>query len=139
MEIKVVKRDGTAEPLDVGKIHTMVSRVCEGLEDVYPSQVEMSSNIQFYDGITTTDIQEILTKSASDLISLDNPNYQYVAARLRNIQLRKEVWGGETPMLLTSLIKENIERGTYDKDLYSYYTPSEWNYLAELPVASPSA
>ena len=80
--INVVKRDGSVEPLNLDKIHKMVEEACEGLSGVSASQVEMNSGIQFHDGITTENIQEILVRSASDLISLDSPNYQYVAARL---------------------------------------------------------
>ncbi len=79
---KVVKRDGSIQPLDLEKMHVMVEEACKGLAGVSASQVEIQSGIQFYDGITTAEIQEILIKSASDLISVDHPNYQYVAARL---------------------------------------------------------
>ena len=79
--IKVKKRDGSQESINLDKIYTMVECACEGLAGVSPSQ-EIQSGIQFYDGITTAEIQEILVRSASDLIDLDNPNYQFVAARL---------------------------------------------------------
>ena len=91
--IKVIKRDGVTTHLDLEKIHTMVEFACEGLAGVSASQVEINSGIQFYDGITTEEIQQILIKSASDLITLDNPNYQYVAARLLLYGLRKSVFG----------------------------------------------
>ena len=78
----VNKRDGSIEPLNLDKLHVMVEEACEGLAGVSASQVEINSGIQFYDGITTGEIQEILIKSASDLIDLDCPNYQFVAARL---------------------------------------------------------
>ena len=81
--INVKKRNGRGlEPLDIQKIHSMVKYACEGLAGVSESQVEMSSGLQFYDGMSTDDIQQILIKSASDLITLESPNYQYVAARL---------------------------------------------------------
>ena len=76
---KVKKRDGRIESLDLDKMHLMVQEACEGLAGVSASQVEMTSGIQFYDGITTSEIQEILIKSASDLIDLESPNYQFVA------------------------------------------------------------
>ena len=79
--IKVKKRDGSQESINLDKIHTMVECACEGLAGVSPSQVEIQSGIQFYDGITTAEIQEILVRSASDLIDLENPNYQFVAAQ----------------------------------------------------------
>ena len=80
--IKVVKRSGDIEPLNLEKIHLMVECACKDLAGVSASQVEMNSGIQFYDGISTDKIQEILVRSASDLVSLDHPNYQFVAARL---------------------------------------------------------
>ena len=85
---KVVKRDGSIQPLNLEKMHLMVEEACKGLAGVSASQVEIQSGIQFYDGITTAEIQEILIKSASDLISVDNPNYQYVAARLLLFSVR---------------------------------------------------
>ena len=87
--IKVEKRNGSVELLDLEKIHKMVEEACTGLAGVSASQVEINSGIQFYDGITTAQIQEILIKSASDLIDLDHPNYQFVAARLLLLQLEK--------------------------------------------------
>ena len=80
-EIRVKKSNGRGEEdLKLEKIHRMVEYACEGLAGVSESAIEMNANIQFYDGIRTQDIQEILVRSANDLITLDNPNYQYVAA-----------------------------------------------------------
>ena len=92
-EIKVVKRDGRVEDLDLDKIHVMVEAACEGLAGVSASQVEIQSHLSFYDGISTADIQQTLIRSASDLISLEYPNYQYVAARLLLFSLRKSING----------------------------------------------
>ena len=90
-EINVIKRSGASEPLDINKFHVMVEAACEGLAGVSVSQVEMSSHIQFFDGITTEQIQQILVNSASNLIDLEHPNYQFVAARLMLFALRKQV------------------------------------------------
>jgi len=79
---KVRKRSGSLEILDLNKMHKMVEEACKDLAGVSASQIEINSGIQFYDGVTTVEIQEILIRSASDLIDLDNPNYQFVAARL---------------------------------------------------------
>ena len=87
---KVLKRDGQTESLNLEKVHKMTEEACEGLAGVSASQVEIQSGIQFYDGITTAEIQEILVRSASDLIDLDAPNYQYVAARLLLFGLYKQ-------------------------------------------------
>ena len=90
---KVKKRDGRSESLNLEKMHKMVEEACKGLAGVSASQVEIQSGIQFYDGITTAEIQEILIRSASDLIDLDHPNYQFVAARLLLFALRKGLYG----------------------------------------------
>ena len=89
----IVKRDGTKEHLNIDKIHKVVEHACEGLAGVSSSQIEMNANIQFYDGMSTNEIQEVLVRSANDLISLDNPNYQYAAARLLSYGVNKQVFG----------------------------------------------
>jgi ribonucleoside-diphosphate reductase alpha chain len=127
--INVIKRNGRGtEPLNLEKIHEMVRYACEDISGVSESQVEMSSGIQFYDKISTDEIQQILIKSASDLISLENPNYQYVAARLLLFSLRKSLhhrlW--EHPPLLEH-VKKCIDQGVYDKDILVWYTDEEIN------------
>ena len=124
--IKVVKRQGHIEPLDLEKMHKMVELACEGLAGVSASQVEIQSGIQFYDGITTAEIQGILVKSASDLISLDVPNYQYVAARLLLFGLRKNLYGRihEVPTLIDQ-IQRGIDKGIYDADILKKYSKKE--------------
>jgi len=124
--IKVVKRSGQIEPIDLEKMHKMVDAACEGLAGVSASQVEIQSGIQFYDGITTGEIQEILIRSASDLIDLDHPNYQFVAARLLLFSIRKSVYGKmrDLPDLL-SHIKECINRGIYDAEVLDKYGEDE--------------
>ena len=73
--IQVTKRDGTKEPLDIDKLHTVVFYACENITGVSPSEVELKSQIQFFDGVTSKEIQETLIKAAADLISEQNPNY----------------------------------------------------------------
>ena len=68
-EIKVIKRDGIPEPLDLEKMHKVVMFACEGIAGVSASEVELKSHIQFFDGITSVEIQETLIKAAADLIS----------------------------------------------------------------------
>jgi len=131
--IKVKKRDGSTESLNLDKIHLMVECACEGLAGVSPSQVEIQSGIQFYDGITTQEIQEILIRSASDLIELDAPNYQYVAARLLLFSLYKQVfgdgWKNGFPTVAAHLC-EGVTKGIYDKELISKYSDDEWNKIS---------
>jgi len=123
---KVKKRDGRIEPLDLEKMHLMVEEACQGLAGVSASQVEMKSGIQFYDGITTGEIQEILIRSASDLIDLDHPNYQFVAARLLLFSLRKSLYGKmrELPHLETH-VHTCVSKQVYDSDIYNKYSKEE--------------
>ena len=121
--IQVKKRNGRGnEPLNIEKIHEMVEYACEDISSVSSSQVEMNSGLQFYDGITTDDIQKILIKSAADLISLDNPNYQFVAARLLLYSLRKQVIGKlwDHPHFFEH-INKCIKVGVYDKVILDNY------------------
>jgi ribonucleoside-diphosphate reductase alpha chain len=123
---KVVKRNGTIEPLDLDKMHLMVEEACRGLAGVSASQVEMTSGIQFYDGISTEEIQEILIRSASDLIDLDHPNYQFVAARLLLFSVRKQLYGKmkELPAL-EHHIYQCVNHQVYDNGIFDKYSKEE--------------
>ena len=129
--ISVVKRNGNVESLNLDKVHAMVELACEDLAGVSSSQVEMNSGIQFYDGIRTEDIQEILIRSANDLISLDTPNYQFVAARLLLFGLRKAVFGEhpDKAPILYNHICNCVDHGMYDEELLSVYTEEEWEEI----------
>jgi ribonucleoside-diphosphate reductase alpha chain len=129
--IKVKKRDGSLEPLNLDKIHRMVDEACANLAGVSASQVEMNSGIQFFDGITTEEIQEILVRSASDLISLDNPNYQFVAARLLLFALRKQVfnknvWKDGMPSVFDVAAYNATILKVYDEEILDKYSDEEW-------------
>ena len=127
---KVIKRNGNDELLDLNKLHVMVEEACKDLSGVSASQVEMQSGIQFYDGITTAEIQEILIRSASDLIDLDHPNYQYVAARLLLFALRKKLYGRmhENPKVKTH-VQNCVDMGVYDSEILNMYTDEEFEKL----------
>ena len=126
-EISVNKRNGRGkESLQIDKIHAMVGFATDGITGVSASHVEMNSGIQLFDGISTADIQQILIKSANDLITLENPNYQYVAARLLLFSLRKQLFHRlwDHPKLIDH-IKKLIDMGLYDKDILVNYDESE--------------
>ena len=130
-DIYVIKRSGEKTPLNLDKVHAMVEHACKGLAGVSESQVEMNSNLQFFDGIKTSDIQEILIRSANDLISLEAPNYQFVAARLLLFSLRKAVYNGHPdghPPLKEHVVK-CIQQGVYDAGITTKYTDEEWEKL----------
>ena len=126
--IKVKKRDDRIESLDLEKMHLMVDDACQGLAGVSASQVEMKSGIQFYDGITTQEIQEILIRSASDLIDLEHPNYQFVAARLLLFAIRKQIYGKmrELPSL-EQHIYSCVNIKVYDYGIFDKYSLEEIN------------
>ena len=132
-EIYIVKRNGQKEPLDINKVHKMTEAACNGLTGVSSSLVEMNSGLQFSDGMTTSQIQEILIRSANDLITLEAPNYQYVAARLLLFTIRKEVFGkhidGNYQVPLQFLVGRNVEKGLYDPNIMKWYNDEEFKRL----------
>ena len=132
-QIYVVKRNGRGKvPLDIEKIHEMVEHACEDITGVSASEVEMNSGLQFHDGISTQEIQQILIKSAADLISLEKPNYQYVAARLLLFSLRKQLnrklW--DHPHIYEQ-VQKGIKLGVYDKDLLKWYDKRDFDRMEQ--------
>lgn len=132
MKINVVKRDGSKEPLDIDKIHKVIEWSCEGLSGVSVSEVEIKSQIQFYNNIKSVDIHETMIKSAADLICEDTPNYQYVAGRLINYQLRKSVYGKYTPDNLYDHYTKIRDAGYYTPMLGLVYSQEDWDELQKV-------
>jgi ribonucleoside-diphosphate reductase alpha chain len=128
-DIHIIKRTGDKEPLNIDKIHKVVEFACDELAGVSSSQIEMNANLQFYNGMTTKEIQEILIRSANDLISLEHPNYQYAAARLLLYSTYKEVFGDYVTIPLKNLIQKNIDRKVYDEEILELYTDEELHKL----------
>jgi ribonucleoside-diphosphate reductase alpha chain len=127
--MQVIKRDGLLEDLNIDKLHKVVMFSCEGITGVSASEVEIHSQIQFFEKIKTEDIQETLIKSAADLISEESPNYQYVGGRLINYHLRKQVYGEFVPPCLCDIIQKNIDDGFYDPEFVELYTKDEIDEL----------
>ena len=127
--LTVVKRDGGREPFDVNKIHKVLEWATNEINGVSVSEIELRANIQMYDGMATDNIHELLIKSSSELICEQTPNYQYVAARLVNYKIRKEVYGEHAPWHLSDLIETNINRGVYDSEILDKYSPDELDVL----------
>ena len=138
MKINVTKRDGTKEPLLLEKWQAQVAKVCTGIADVSPSMIEIKSQLHFYDGITTKEIDEITLRAIVDLIDVEsNPdightNYQYVAGKQRLSMLRKDVYGDYKPPRLYDIVKKNIDVGLYTPELLDWYTEEEWNKMDEI-------
>jgi len=135
MIINVIKRSGAKEPLTLEKWQAQVAKVCTGIADVSPSMVEIKSQLHFYDGITTKQIDEITLRAIVDLIDVENnpdvghTNYQYVAGKQRVSMLRKDVYGSYTPSRLYDIVKTNVETGLYTSELLEWYTEEDWDKM----------
>jgi ribonucleoside-diphosphate reductase alpha chain len=129
MNINVTKRDGTKQEFDLEKVHRVLEWATDGITGVSISEIELKANIQLFDKIPAYDIHELLIKSAAELISEHTPNYQFVAARLINYKLRKEVYGKYEPWPLHQLVVENIDRNVYDAEILVNYTKEEIDEL----------
>ena len=137
--IHIVKRNGEKENLDLEKMHKVVFEACNNISNVSASEVELKSHIQFYSGMTSSEIQETLIKAAAELISEDLPNYQWVAGNLINYHIRKEVYGTFEPSHVLDLVKQNVTSGFYDKSLLEDYSVEEWEKINTcLLYTSPS-
>jgi len=138
MNITVVKRNGSREPLDLTKWQAQVSRICNGIADVSQSMIEIRSNPHFYDGITTREIDEITLRAIVDLIDIEsnpdigNTNYQYVAGRQRYHMLRKDVYGSMEIPNLYDIVKRNVATGLYTKELLEWYTEADWGRMEDI-------
>ena len=135
MIINVIKRSGTKEPLTLEKWQAQVAKICTGIADVSPSMVEIKSQLHFYDGITTKQIDEITLRAIVDLIDVENnpdvghTNYQYVAGKQRVSMLRKDVYGSYTPPRLYDIVKTNVETGLYTNELLEWYNEEDWDKM----------
>lgn len=127
--INVTKRSGARVPLDLSKFHKVVSWSCEGISGVSASEIELKSQISFFNNIKTSEIQETLIKAAGDLITEEAPNYQYVAGRLINYHLRKQVYGSIEPVALYDHIQTVAKLGFYDPKILEMYTKEEIDIL----------
>lgn len=127
--INVIKRDGSSVPFDIERLHTVVDRACDGLPGVSMSEVIAASKIQFTDNMRTDRIQDILIQAAASLISVEKPNYQYVAARLKSYDLRKSAYGQYKPPHLLDIFAKNIKLGVYDREFLDLYTTEEFDEL----------
>ena len=138
MKINVTKRNGTKEPLTLEKWQAQVAKVCTGIADVSPSMIEIRSNPHFYDGITTTEIDNITLRAIVDLIDVEsNPdightNYQYVAGKQRLSMLRKDVYGDYEVPHLYDIVKKNIQAKLYTPELLEWYSEEDWNKMNDM-------
>ena len=133
--INVVKRNGSTEPLNLEKWQKQVEKICKGISDVSPSMLEIRAHPNFFDGITTRQIDEITLRAAVDLIDesmhkdVGHVNYQYVAGKQRLSMLRKDVYGSYQPDKLYNIVKKNVSIGLYTHELLEWYSEEEWNKM----------
>ena len=138
MKINVTKRSGIKEPLTLEKWQAQVAKVCKGIADVSPSMIEIKSQLHFYDGITTTEIDEITLRAIVDLIDVENntdvghTNYQYVAGKQRVSMLRKDVYGSYEVPHLYEIVKKNVATGLYTDELLTWYSEEDWNKMNDM-------
>jgi ribonucleoside-diphosphate reductase alpha chain len=136
--IKVIKRDGSTEPLTIEKWQAQVAKICKGIADVSQSMIEIKSQPHFYDGSTTREIDEITLRAVVDLIDVEaNPdvghtNYQYVAGKQRLTMLRKDVYGQYEPPHLFEIVKKNVNIGLYTPELLEWYSEDDWNKMNDI-------
>ncbi|GAA0832620.1 ribonucleoside-diphosphate reductase subunit alpha [Marinomonas arenicola] len=127
--LTVTKRNGQTENINLEKIHKVITWAADGLDNVSVSQVELKAQIQFFEGIRTTDIHETLIKSAADLISENTPDYQYLAARLAIFHLRKKAFGDFEPPHLYDHVQNLVEQKRYDENLLKDYSKEDFEQL----------
>jgi ribonucleoside-diphosphate reductase alpha chain len=138
MKIYVTKRSGAKEPLNLEKWQAQVAKVCKGIADVSPSMIEIKSQLHFYDGITTKQIDEITLRAIVDLIDVENnsdvghTNYQYVAGKQRVSMLRKDVYGSYEVPHLYEIVKKNVDTGLYTSELLEWYSEEDWNKMNDM-------
>ena len=80
--MKIRKRDGNLEDLDIKKIQKMSIPACVGLSNVNASELEVDAHIKFIDEMSSVEINDALTKTAVDKTDIDRPDWTFVAARL---------------------------------------------------------
>ena len=130
-QIMIKKRSGEFEKFNIEKINKVINWATEGISGVSLSEVEINAKLNITENITTQDIHQVIIDSAANLISLEKPNYQYVASRLLNYQLRKDVWGGKHAPRLIDVIHAGIKKKVYDGAIIEKYSEDEINKIGE--------
>lgn len=131
----IIKRSGERVPYELAKWQAQIAKVCEGVADVSPSMIQIRSQPQFYEGMTTREMDLMALKAMVDLIDEEenpeegNVNYQYVAGKQRISMLRKDVYGEYAPFHLYDIVVQNVELGLYTPELLEWYSKDEWEEL----------
>jgi ribonucleoside-diphosphate reductase alpha chain len=88
--MRVTKRSGLHEPIDLNKIVRAVTRCSEGIQDVDPMRIALKTIAGLYDGATTRELDELSIRTASSFM-VEDPAYSKLAARLLSAFIDKEV------------------------------------------------
>jgi hypothetical protein len=137
-EIFIKKRSGSLEKFSADKINKVLQWATEGIKNVSFEEVAMNAHLSFFDGMSSGAIHAMLIEAAANLITVEKPNYQFVASRLLNYQLRKKVWGGKNPPKLHDLVKTNIDKLVYDDAILEWYSKKDFDKLDEYEVFNKS-
>ena len=105
IEMRVKKRNGALESVDVNKIVNAVAKCSEGLLNVDPMRVATRTISALADGATTQELDELSIRTAAGFI-VEEPNYSKLAARLLSTYIDKEVRNQSIPWF-----SESISRG----------------------------
>jgi ribonucleoside-diphosphate reductase alpha chain len=134
-DMYVIKRDGSKAPFQIEKWQNQIAKVCEGIDGVSPSMIEVAANTHFYSGMTTRELDQMALRAMIDLIDEEehpdtgNINYQYAAGKQRISMLRKDIYGQYKVPRLYDIIKKNVENNFYTEELLTWYTEEEWDQI----------
>jgi ribonucleoside-diphosphate reductase alpha chain len=133
--IYIIKRSGAKELHDTSKWQAHIDRVCEGIDGVSSSMVQIAAQAHFYDGMTTREVDQMTLRGMIDLIDEDehpdvgHTNYQFAAGKQRISMLRKDVYGQYQVPRLYTIIEKNVKNGFYTPDLLTWYSEEEWDAM----------
>jgi ribonucleoside-diphosphate reductase alpha chain len=128
--LHVKKRDGTMVPFKVENINKVIKWAIDGISGVNLSDIEINTKLNLVEGISTNEIHKVLIETTINLFNEENPNYQWVASRLLNYQLRKDVWGGKNPPRLYDFIHKGVsDKNIYHPEILDAYTKAEIDKL----------
>ncbi len=133
--LKVQKSDGKKEKFDIRKIKKVFDRSAEGYEDActFEEFIEAFKR-NLVEGIKTSDINKLMVKTCIDLVTVNNTQWQHVAARILLGDLYKQAKNNRgvknikdlyTPKAYKALFDRYIKNGLYYKDFYKYYSEND--------------
>jgi ribonucleoside-diphosphate reductase alpha chain len=135
--MQVEKRNGKLVPHDLSKVQKVIAWACDGgngdglvpIKGVSPSAIELAAKLKYRNGMKTSEIHRFLIEGAESLIGEDSPNYDLVAGRLANFELRKEVYGTFRIPHIYDLVKKGVKAGYYHSEVIGLYSEDEWNRI----------